>query len=81
MADPIAEALKLLGFATPFAYAAGTFGLFHSLDKEVSDEARIAISAWLQPREYDHPLDAIGYVAAILVFEGAGALRLIGVIG
>jgi hypothetical protein len=29
----------------------------------------------------DHPLDAIAYVAAALIFAGAGALRLAGVIG
>jgi hypothetical protein len=54
MAESLTEdALKLLGFATPFAYAVATFGFFHYLDDKISDEARKAISAWLQPREYD----------------------------
>jgi hypothetical protein len=45
--------LKLLGFTTPFVYAAATFGFFHYLDGKVSDEAQKAISGWLQPKEYD----------------------------
>jgi hypothetical protein len=53
MADSLTEALKLLGFATPFAYAAAAFGFFHYLDNKVSDEGRAAISSWLQPKEYD----------------------------
>jgi hypothetical protein len=53
MAEPLTDALKLLGFATPFAYAAATFGFFHYFDEKISDEAKTAVSAWLQPKEYD----------------------------
>src|SRR5215471_825196 len=52
-ADTITDALKLLGFATPFLYATATFGFFHYLDDKVSDEAKVAISGWLQPKQYD----------------------------
>jgi hypothetical protein len=54
MADPLTEALKLLGFATPFAYAAATFACFHYLDNKVSDEAKTAISKWLEPKRFDN---------------------------
>jgi hypothetical protein len=36
---------------------------------------------WFLKSGKDHPLDAIGYVAGAVVFAGAGALRLAGVIG
>jgi hypothetical protein len=54
MAEPLTEALKLLGLATPFVYAAATFGLFHYFDEKISDEAKRAVSAWLQPKQYDN---------------------------
>jgi hypothetical protein len=43
----------LLPFTTPFVYAAAVYGLFHYLDERASGPATKAISAWLQPREYD----------------------------
>jgi hypothetical protein len=49
----VSEALKLLGFGTPFIYASATYGLFHYLDNRASGQAKKAISGWLQPREYD----------------------------
>jgi hypothetical protein len=57
------DALKLLGFAMPFAYAAATFRAFHYLDNNVSDEAKTAISGWLQPKQYDKAVVAHAMVA------------------
>jgi hypothetical protein len=44
---------------------------------------RLAVSKtqWLFRGGKEHPLDAVGYVAAILVFAGAGSLGLVGVVG
>jgi len=53
MAEPFTDALKLLGFATPFVYAAATFGFFHYFDERISDEAKTAVSEWLLPKKYD----------------------------
>ena len=36
MPGSFTEALKLLGFANPFIYAAATFAFFHYLDKKAS---------------------------------------------
>jgi hypothetical protein len=47
------EVLKLLGFSTPFIYAAATYGFFHWLDRKASGPAKRAISGWLEPKEYD----------------------------
>jgi hypothetical protein len=49
----LSEVLKLIGFSTPFVYAAAVYGLFHYLDEKASGPAKKAISAWLQPKEYD----------------------------
>jgi hypothetical protein len=49
----LSEVLKLMGFTTPFVYAAAVYGLFHYLDKKASGAAKKAISGWLQPKEYD----------------------------
>ncbi len=49
----VAQVLKLLGFTTPFIYAAATYGFFHWLDKKASGPAKRAISGWLEPKEYD----------------------------
>jgi|SRR5262245_3632240 len=49
----LSEVLKLIGFTTPFVYAAAVYGFFHYLDKKASGQAKKAISGWLQPREYD----------------------------
>jgi len=44
----LTEVLKLLGFATPFVYAAATYGVFHWLDKKASGSAKSALRAWIQ---------------------------------
>jgi hypothetical protein len=49
----LSEILKLTGFTTPFVYAAAVYGFFHYVDKKASAQAKKAISAWLQPKEYD----------------------------
>jgi hypothetical protein len=49
----LSEVLKLMGFTTPFVYAAAVYGLFHYLDQKASGPAKKAISGWLQPKEYD----------------------------
>jgi hypothetical protein len=41
------EALVLLGFSTPFVYAAATYLLFHFVDNRASTQAKEAISAWI----------------------------------
>jgi hypothetical protein len=43
----LSEVLKLLGFTTPFVYAAAIFGLFNWLDKKASGAAKKAISDWI----------------------------------
>jgi hypothetical protein len=40
----------------------------------------VGVAQWFFKDGKDHPLDAIGYVAAALVFAGAGAMRLGGVV-
>jgi hypothetical protein len=52
VADSLEEVLKLLGLGSPFIYAAGTFGLFHYLDRQASADAKKAISGWL--KLHDH---------------------------
>jgi hypothetical protein len=49
----LSEVLKLMGFTTPFVYAAAVYGFFHYLDKKASGPAKKAISGWLQPKGYD----------------------------
>jgi hypothetical protein len=49
----LSEVLKLLGFSTPFVYAAAVYGFFHYLDEKASERAKTAISGWLQPREHN----------------------------
>jgi hypothetical protein len=49
----LSEALKLLGLSTPFVYAAAVYGLFRYLDEKASQQAKTAISSWLQPREHN----------------------------
>src|SRR5882724_3351701 len=44
----LTEVLKLLGFTTPFVYAAATYGVFHWLDKKASGPAKRALTARLQ---------------------------------
>jgi hypothetical protein len=46
------EALKLLGFSTPFVYAVATYGVFHYLDRKASGKAKQTISAWFKPLAY-----------------------------
>lgn len=58
----LTDVLKLLGFTTPFIYAAATYGFFHWLDKKASGPAKKAISGWLEPKDYDK----LGVQAAIL---------------
>jgi hypothetical protein len=49
----LTEALKLLGFTAPFAYAAAVYGVFHFLDKKASGQAKKAIATvaaqWIWP--------------------------------
>jgi len=47
------ELLKLLGFGTPFVYAAATYALFHWLDANASDEGKAAISHLLEMKDHD----------------------------
>jgi hypothetical protein len=61
--------------STPFIYATATFGFFHYLDKQVSDEAKKAISGWLQPREYDKA--AVAH-AMVEIFDGLYTQPLLG---
>src|SRR5258708_4525759 len=49
----LTEVLKLFGFATPFIYAAATYGFFRWLDKKASGPAKKALSGWLVPKQYD----------------------------
>jgi hypothetical protein len=49
----LSEVLKLLGFSTPFVYAAAVYGFFHYLDEKASEPAKAAISSWLQPIKHD----------------------------
>src|SRR5882757_2012216 len=48
-----AEVLKLLGFATPFVYAAATYGFFHWLDKKASGQAKTVTSSWINSSYFD----------------------------
>src|SRR5437899_236356 len=47
---PLADAL---GVATPFIYAAATYGLFSWLDKKASGQAKRAITSWFKPVQID----------------------------
>jgi hypothetical protein len=47
------ELLRLIGLGTPFVYAAGAYGLFRWLDHNISDEARIALSRFIELKSYD----------------------------
>ena len=49
----LTEVLKLLGFTTPFVYAAATYGVFHWLDKKASGAAKRALTARLQSQPPD----------------------------
>jgi hypothetical protein len=71
----VSEALKLLGFGTPFIYASATYGFFHYLDRKASGKAKQAISAWFKPLEYDKAA-----VATVLVelFDGLYTTPLLG---
>ena len=40
----VSEALKLLGFSTPFIYGSATYSVFHYLDGKASGQAKKAIS-------------------------------------
>ena len=46
------ELLKLLGFTTPFMYAAAAYGLFHWLDENASDEAKAALARTMSLKDY-----------------------------
>ena len=47
------ELLKLLGLGSPVAYATGTYALFHWLDVNASDEAKIELTRLIQTKDYD----------------------------
>jgi hypothetical protein len=47
------ELFKLLGFSTPFIYAVATYGLFHWLDTNASDDGKAAISRLLDLKDYE----------------------------
>src|SRR5581483_8914405 len=49
----IGKLLDHLGYATPFIYAAATYGLFHWLDENLSDEAKAALASAMWLRDYD----------------------------
>ena len=40
----LTEVLKLMGFATPFVYAAATYGVFHWLDNKAAGPAKVALT-------------------------------------
>lgn len=44
--------LETVGLGIPFYFAAATYGVFHWLDNNASDEAMRAISQWLKGRPY-----------------------------
>jgi hypothetical protein len=44
----LTEAMKLVGFTTPFVYAAITYAFFAFLDRNASGAAKDAISTWLK---------------------------------
>jgi hypothetical protein len=67
------ELFKLLGFGAPFAYAGATYGLFHWLDLNASDEARTAISRLLDLRDYDSKQVSAAFVE---VFDRLYSSRL-----
>jgi hypothetical protein len=46
------ELLKLLGFTTPFMYAAAAYGFFHWLDENASDEAKAALARTMTFKDY-----------------------------
>src|SRR5258708_801815 len=48
MRQVLTEALKLLGFTTPFIYAVVTYAFFAFLDKNASGPAKAAISNWIK---------------------------------
>jgi hypothetical protein len=48
MSGLLTEVLKLLGFTTPFVYAAATYGFFYYADRKASGKAKAALSAWVQ---------------------------------
>lgn len=53
------EAFRFLGLATPFAYAAAIYGLFHFVDKKASGKAKLAVSRWLKSNE-EYSRDRVG---------------------
>src|SRR5258708_989216 len=58
MSPWLTEALKLLGFTTPFVYAAVMYAFFTFLDKNASGPAKDAISAWIKRSPV--PLQQVG---------------------
>jgi hypothetical protein len=51
MSPYLMKALQLLGFTTPFVYAAATYFFFHWLDKKASGAAKATLSRWLERRK------------------------------
>ena len=62
MPNWLTEALKLLGFTTPFIYAMTVYGVFHFLDRKASGQAKRAISGWFKPLSYDNAAVAAAMV-------------------
>ena len=56
------EVIKQLGIVTPFVYSAGIYTFFNYLDRQASEEAKRAISGWLQPHGYDRVAVAAAFV-------------------
>jgi hypothetical protein len=48
--EAIGKLLEHLGYATPLLYAAAAYGLFHWLDENTSDEAKVAITSAMQSK-------------------------------
>src|SRR5258708_14277915 len=68
--------LKHLGLATPFLYAAATYGLFDFLDKRTSGQAKSAISNWLKSETYNEEAVRSAIVEMFDRIYGRPLLRL-----
>lgn len=75
LSNSLTEALRLLGFSTPFVYAAAVYGLFHYLDTKASGDAKRAIGVWFRPFSYDKTAVA---AAIIDVFDRLYTRPLLG---
>jgi len=60
------QALELLGFSTPFIYAAATYGVLHYLDRKASGPAKRTISSWINSTYVDKEK---GAAVALEIFD------------